>query len=366
MFVTPLYPPEIGGPATYAKLLMDSLPSRGNTVTLVKFSDYKKYPSPIRHFFIFLKIIFSGLRHDVIFAQDVFSVGFPAVCASKIIRKPFIVRVPGDYAWEQGVQNYNVTDSIEVFQNKKYSSAVERMRSVEKYVTRNATSVIAPSKYFARIVDGWRGVASSKKVEAIYNGIDIKKIDQYKKNTYESSGDFKTISSAGRMVPWKEFESLIRLLSSHSDWKLVLIGDGPDKERLIKIAQDIKVSERVVFHKNMTQENLWETLADSDLFVLNSSFESFSYQAVEVMALGVPLVATDACNLSEIIDSGINGVLIPSGNQGILESEVSRFFSDVSYREKIGQAGAIKAQDFEIEKTLTKLLEVLQSSVNKK
>ncbi len=153
--MTPLYPPEIGGPATYAQLLMHELPKRGVAVTMVKFSDFRHLPSGIRHAAIFWKLLWQSWRCDVIFAQDVFSVGFPAALVAKITGKPFVVRVPGDYAWEQGTQKFGVTESIDEFQTKKYSWRVEMLRKVQKFVVRSADEIIAPSAYFANLVSKW-------------------------------------------------------------------------------------------------------------------------------------------------------------------------------------------------------------------
>lgn len=363
LFVTPLYPPEIGGPATYAQLLMDELPKRGHYITLIKFSDFSMLPSGIRHFAIFWKILMMGNSHDVIFAQDVFSVGFPAAVAAKIIRKPLVVRVPGDYAWEQGTQRFGVHDSIDEFQQKKYSGQVEFMRRVQKFVVRSAKSVIAPSAYFANLVQGWLP-KKAKKVVAIYNGIDTAKISPYQKTDY-GTGEMKTIIAAGRLVPWKEFGPLIKLLARHAAWQLVLVGNGPEKNRLKAMAASLNLTERVHFKGSLTQEKLWEAIAHSDVFVLNSSFESFSFQTVEAMALGTPVIATTACNMQEIITHEQTGILIPAKNDELLERALVQVLGNQAMRDNVGHGGMKRAMDFSIGKTMDKLVAVLESAVQK-
>ena len=66
-----------------------------------------------------------GRNADIIFAQDPVSVGFPAACAAKILRKKFLLKIVGDYAWEQGMQRFGISDLIDEFQRKKYGFAVE-------------------------------------------------------------------------------------------------------------------------------------------------------------------------------------------------------------------------------------------------
>ena len=358
LFVTPLYPPEIGGPATYAKLLMGALPEQGHQVTLIKFSDVKRFPSGIRHGVLFLKILWKSFSHDIIFAQDMFSVGLPSALVALVTRKKFLVRVPGDYAWEQGCARLGVTDSIDVFQTKKYGWKIELYRTIQKFIVRTADQVIAPSRYFADVVNRWV-LPKNAPVIAMYNGIEINEITPFQKKDY-AVGDVKKIISAGRMVPWKEFKSLITLLTRHSSWTLTLIGDGPEKNTLQTYAQKVGVSERVFFKGSMQQTTLWETVAASDVFVLNSSFESFSYQAVEVMALGVPLITTDACNMQEIVKDQESGIIIPAKNDELLERNLVYVLGNDQLRKKIGQGGITQSQMFSKEKIIETIIKVLE------
>jgi glycosyltransferase involved in cell wall biosynthesis len=363
LLATPLYPPEIGGPATYAKLLVEELPKHGIDLQILKFSEVRKLPPIIRHVVFLIKTLHRGMNTDIIFVQDVFSVALPALIAAKILHKPIIVRVPGDYAWEQGKQRFGITDSIDVFQTKKYSWRVELFRTIQRFVVRNADQVIAPSVYFARIVQSWIPKENPKKVIAIYNGIDETEIVPFKKIMY-SIGEIVTIVSAGRMVPWKEFDALIDVLPNHPSWRLILIGDGPDKEKLITHADMLGVSNRVQFLGTLPQQKLWQTIAHADVFVLNSSFESFSYQAVEVMALGVPLLATNACNLEEIITHKETGILIPAKNKEILETSLVDLLNDEVLRKKIGEGGMIQVSRFTISQTIDQLIKIIKSIKN--
>src|SRR5882757_11201743 len=102
LLATPLYPPDSGGPSTYAKMLADELPKRGIEVTLLKFSEVRHLPPGVRHIAYFLKCISRARGVDAVYALDPVSVGVPASFAAKVLGKKFILRVPGDYAWEQG------------------------------------------------------------------------------------------------------------------------------------------------------------------------------------------------------------------------------------------------------------------------
>lgn len=361
LLATPLYPPEIGGPATYAKLLEGELSKRGIEIQIIPFSRVRNLPPLVRHIVYFFILLTHARTSTHIFAQDVFSVGFPALCAAKILRKPFVVRVPGDYAWEQGRQRFGVVDGINVFQNKKYSWQVEFFRTIQKMVVRNANLVIAPSRYFADLVSGWMRGA---RAVPIYNGIDIERIEELKKNSNLPSPTFQLIS-AGRMVPWKEFDALIQIIATHKSWHLTLIGDGPDKERLMTLARTLEVRERVQFLPALPQVELWNKIKENDVYVLNSSFESFSFQVVEVMALGVPVVATRSSNIEEIITNEEEGLLVPVGDERALIEALSRLSSDTPFRQLIANRAKERAKKFNVESSVTELLSQMNKLLKK-
>jgi glycosyltransferase involved in cell wall biosynthesis len=108
LVATGIYPPQIGGPATYSKLLYDELPKRGFQVDIVNFGDFISKPKIIRHILFFIELLKKGQGVDVVYAQDPVSVGLPALIASQILQKKFVLKIVGDYAWEQGVQRFRV------------------------------------------------------------------------------------------------------------------------------------------------------------------------------------------------------------------------------------------------------------------
>src|SRR3989339_1894470 len=101
LIATPLYPPDIGGPATYAKTLEIELPKRGLVVSIVSFSSVRHLPKGFSHLAYFFKLLKAAWRADLIFALDPISVGLPAHAVSKLLGKPLYVKIVGDFAWEQ-------------------------------------------------------------------------------------------------------------------------------------------------------------------------------------------------------------------------------------------------------------------------
>ena len=90
VIATPLYPPEIGGPATYAKLLVEGLPERGIGVDLVKFSSVRHLPNAVRQAVYCRNILKAARSADVILALDAVSVGWPVYFANLFLRKTWM------------------------------------------------------------------------------------------------------------------------------------------------------------------------------------------------------------------------------------------------------------------------------------
>ena len=356
LVATGLYPPEIGGPATYTVMLETHLPKHGFVVSVLPFSAVRWLPKVLRHFAYFVLCLWNGFKTDIIFAQDPLSVGLPAICAAKILGKKFIIRMPGDYAWEQATQRFGVSDTIDEFQHKAYTARVERLRTLQSFVARHAQRVVTPSHYFQDIVIGW-GVPKEK-VVVIYNGIELS-VESVKPKKIPSGN---IIVSAGRLVPWKGFKGLIDVLAElPPNWVLVIVGEGPEHELLIKYAAVHSVSERVVFAGRLSREEVFGWYKVATVFALNTSFESFSFQIVEAMASGVPVVTTHIGSIPELITDGVEGVLLEPDDRDGFCTTIESINADTDVWNKRTKKAQEKAKQFSIETTVTELSNLLTS-----
>ena len=369
LVATGIYPPNSGGPATYSKLLFDRFAERAALVGVAarvevySFDAVRHLPKVVRH----VRYFFGCLRRlrsaDIIFAQDPVSVGLPAWLAAAVLGKRFVLRMPGDYAWEQAAQRFGVTDSIDDFQHKKYGWRVELLRAVEHFVVRRAALVIAPSIYFRDLVRGWVPAVRQEKIITIYNGVNLADMPI---TASGQAGAFepKTIISVGRLVPWKGFSELMGVLPALPGWRLRIAGDGPQLANLKTAAQKAGVAERVGFLGNMAYAELMKKIGRSEVFALNTSFESFSFLVVEAMALGTPVVTTNIGNLREIIEDGKEGLLVAPNDTAAFVAAIGRL-SEPAFRQKIVAAARKKAETFSIERTLDALVEKLRPLVQK-
>lgn len=340
LIATPLYPPDLGGPATYAKLLEDDFPY---PVTVVKFSDVRKYPKLIRHICYFWNVFKAAKDADVVLALDPVSVGLPALWAARLRRKPFVVKIVGDYAWEQGVQRFAVHDTLDHFVRRTdVPFPVKVLRSVQKSVANGASRIIVPSEYLKGIVSAW-GVRPEK-IEVIYNAIELEEGGQVSEEVIALRKP--VIATAGRLVPWKRVGGVIdavAALPERTGGSLVVIGEGPNRTMLE--AQGARLlSGRSLFAGALVHADTLATISAADIFVLNSTYEGLSHVLIEALMLGKPVIATDVGGNSELITDEENGILIPSGDTKKLTEAIEHLISDAGLRERIAN-NAVSARE---------------------
>lgn len=360
LIATGIFPPQIGGPASYSKLLADELPQRGFSVTVVNFGKFLKLPKVIRHIAYFLNIFWQGLFTDIIYAQDPVSVGLPALFVSKILRKKFYLKVVGDYAWEQfQIENKSGHAlSLEEFQGEKLDGKTEMRKKIERMVARGARKVIVPSEYLKKIVMWWR--IKEENITVIYNGFNPPSLREDKEILRERLGmKGWCIFLAGRIVPWKGFRMLIEmmpnLLKHNPETRLFIAGDGPDREMLMQRIKELMLLNKVFLLGKLPQEKLFEHVKASDVFVLNTAYEGFSHQILEVMALGTPVITTPLGGNTEIIQDRKNGILVPYNDPVLLEKAVEDIRTNVPLRSNIIKNAREKAKEFNNERMLDAL-----------
>jgi len=358
LIATGIYPPDIGGPATYSKILNDELPKHGVSVSVLSFGEVRSMPKVIRHFVYLFLVLARGRGMDLIFAQDPVSVGLPALLAARILRVKFALKVVGDYAWEQGSARFGVTELLDDFweSSRPRHIFVRLFQSVESFVGRRADIIIVPSKYLKKVVIGW-GVPRDK-IHVVYNSFDGRI-----ENTGETQKTEKIIVSAGRLVPWKGFVTLIAvmppLLKHFPDVKLIIAGEGPDRAMLERSIRELNLKSSVFLVGGLSKEKLFKYIKGATLFALNTSYEGFSHQLLEVMALGTPIVTTTAGGNPEIIRNEENGLLVEPDNRDALTSAIERLLVDDDLAFQLSQKAKETAITFTSERMITETIRAL-------
>lgn len=368
LIATGLYPPDIGGPATYAKILVEELPKHGFGVGVASFSEVRHLPKIIRHISYFFKVLKRGRHADLIYALDPVSVGLPAAIAAGILKKRFMLRLGGDYAWEQGNHRYGINDSPIAFSKRyaEYPFFIKILKRVQKWVANKAEKTIVPSEYLKRVITNW-GIDKNK-VIMIHNGIN-RPGPQGRKETLRKLLRFeeKLIISIGRLIPLKGFVTLIQimpnLLKKYSDLKLLIVGDGPDMPNIRKTVNKLGLENSVILGGSLDQQTLFRYIRASDVFVLNAQHETFSHLLLEVMNIGIPIITTRVGGNPEIIRDGKDGILVRYNNKIELESAILKVLRGKAFSERLVSSAKERVKIFNEHTMIKELILVLRNKL---
>ncbi|NNM84014.1 glycosyltransferase family 4 protein [Candidatus Parcubacteria bacterium] len=357
VIATPLYPPEIGGPATYAKLLSNGLPGKGIEVEVVKFSEVRHLPKLLRHYAYYRHVYSAARGADAVLALDPVSVGLPALCAAKKAGKHFFVKVVGDYAWEQGQQRFGITQTLDEFiKTTRVSFGVRLFRRVQARVARSALRVIVPSDYLKGVVTTW-GIPPEK-IEVIYNAVSLEKFGTVLPKAI-SALSRPLVVTVGRLVPWKHIDGVIDATAGVFGASLAIVGEGPERVVLARHAKE-KLLGRFVFTGPLSHSDTLVVMRSADALVLNSSYEGLSHLLIEALTLGMPIIATRVGGNTEVINDEKDGLLVESGDALALAHALARVLSDEDLRTRLTTHALESAKRFSTDTMLSATAAILQ------
>ena len=193
-----------------------------------------------------------------------------------------------------------------------------------------------------------KNFGTTKPIEIIPNFVDPARFHRNPGglcHLFGSSGD-KILCHVSNFRPVKRimdvlgvFERVSRVIPS----RLVMVGDGPDRSRAESFCRERHLRDRVFFLGNVP--NLEEIVGASDLFLLPSEAESFGMAALEAMASEVPVIATRAGGMPEVIGEGESGYLLPVGDVDGMAARAIEILSNRELQDRLGRNGRKTAEE---------------------
>lgn len=188
---------------------------------------------------------------------------------------------------------------------------------------------------------------SAKKIHVIYNFIDTERFAPDRAPEFRRSfarDDEKIVLHISNFRPVKRLADVVDTfarISAEIPAKLVLIGDGPERERTLERARAAGVMGRTYFLGKQSMIENFFSLAD--LFLFPSEYESFGVAALEAMSAAVPVVATEGSGLSEVVVDGVTGFLRPVGDVDALAKASLQILRDDTLACEMGGAARKRA-----------------------
>ena len=145
--------------------------------------------------------------------------------------------------------------------------------------------------------------------------------------------------------------------------KLMMVGDGPEKEKAEKLCEELGIEDKVIFFGNSNEID--KILCLTDLFLLPSETESFGLAALEAMACSVPVISSNSGGLSEVNFEGISGYLSDVGNIEEMAQNALRILKDDDTLNKFKENALSVAKQFDIKNILPLYESLYQKAINK-
>jgi glycosyltransferase involved in cell wall biosynthesis len=182
----------------------------------------------------------------------------------------------------------------------------------------------------------------------IWNSVDIEEVDHIRALTDEIAlrqslgvNGCKLITMLSRLSPEKGPQYLLdampQVMQRAPSAKLLMIGDGPQKTLLQQQARQLGIERHVIWAGKMPRQRAFAHLAISDVVVIPSQWEGFGLAAIEAMAFGKPVVASDIDGLREVVAHGQSGILVPVGDTAQLGAAICGLLQDETARHGLGR-----------------------------
>ena len=206
-----------------------------------------------------------------------------------------------------------------------------------------------------------------KEISVIPNFIDFSKyeyITEPCERSFIAKNDEIIITHISNFRPLKRVIDVLKIFNKLRDKlnvRLIMIGDGPDKEKALKYVNKHKIIKNVVFLGNSNEID--KILCFTDLFLLPSEQESFGLAALEAMVHKVPVVCSDAGGLSEVVENSVSGFLCPVGDINGMAKRSFEILSDPVIHNKFKESAFERARRFDIKKILPKYISVYKKAI---
>lgn len=369
LLVTDIFPPDIGGPATFIPALATELTSLGYAVTvfcraerLTKADDttwpFRVCRFPRQNGRVSAAKLMAMLLREVLRHRIVFSNGLERQTewACRIVGRPYVLKVVGDLAWERSRLNGLTQLSIDEFQIAPITAAPWRKWAARRAAfARHARMVVTPSEYLRRIVIGWS--VDAQQVVTVFNGVRLEEFRSFIPN--RRTGSTFEVVFIGRLVNWKGVEHLLHALVPMADIRLSVIGEGPEGPALRSLAASLGLSGVVNFLGTLPRSAVLRHLARAHALVLPSEYEGLSHVLLEACAAGVPSIASDRGGNPEVIEPERSGLLVPYGDVLQLRAALQRLQSDEDFRLKLAVGAKARSRQFDFRTTVADTVRLL-------
>jgi glycosyltransferase involved in cell wall biosynthesis len=367
--VTGIWPPDVGGPASHAPALAASLIEAGHDVEVVTTADAapepRPYPvrwvsrarrAPLRHLAVVREVARAGRRADRVYATTMVR---RAALGAALARRPLVVKLVADEAYERAVRADRFAGTLEDFQRRRGGLRSRLLRWTRTAALRRATHVLVPSAYLRELALGW-GLRPAR-VSVIPNPAPTLPTLPGREEARRMLGvEGFTLAAAGRLTRQKALGDALAAVARVDGVRLVLAGDGPERASLESRSRDLGLDGRVRFLGARPREDVLRLFRAADAALLTSAWENLPHGVLEALAVGTPVIATAVGGVPEVVREGENGLLVSPGDVGALAEAIRRLATDDALRGALADAAADSVAELAEPRILARVVQAIE------
>ncbi len=175
----------------------------------------------------------------------------------------------------------------------------------------------------------------------------------------------KSVVAVGRLHSVKGFERLLKIwkkaTENHSDWKLHIVGGGEEEQKLIDLANNLKISDSVIFTGALPHDEVLDVMERSSVYTMTSYSEGFPFVLIEAMSCGLPVVAFDVrVGPRAIINDGVNGILVEDNDIKAFAAALRSLMDNAELRLEYSKNALERAKNFIEDKVVEKWISIFE------
>lgn len=324
ILATGIYPPAIGGPATYSRQLAKRLTAAGHDVTVVTYAEdvvqdewpVEKVSSKVpllRWWWYSQKLQEVAQDADMVYAFSSVSCGIPIILSG--IKCKRVLRLGGDFFWERYTDNGGKKSLKEWYQSGGGLSVVGCR--VMGWILRRFDHIIFSTDFQKDIYK--ESYKKLPKYSVIENALELEHVVPMEHHSIQEP--FRMLFF-GRFVHFKNIPSLIEAAAMTPDGYLTIVGDGPLDNQLRSLVERLGIDSRVRFVAPLSGKEKYEVFGKHDLLILPSLTDISPNTALEARSVGLPVLLTEENGLSHHLRAGMHVADIST--TGKLVAEIGR------------------------------------------
>lgn len=247
--------------------------------------------------------------------------------------------------------------------NRRTSNSI--FKYIEIFIYSRFSNIIAVSPEVKEFVVKYLDVDKNK-IITIVNGVDIQKMNlqpAISRDDLEVSKNDILVLMAARFSKEKDYQTLIRAFTHlPSQFKLIMCGDGPERQACETLVKELKLENRALFLGN--RSDIYSIIKTADIAVLSSYFEGLPLSVLEYMAAKKPVVATNVEGMNKLVEGA--GVLFKVGNDKELAEQILKLGMDSAYYDDVSQKCYDRVQKYSLDVMVENYIDEYEKVLNNK